>query len=333
MAPAATVPATRPVRTPAGGEVAASDAGGVVEDVADDVDFEQPVIATRTVAAPVSLPSLPKRIVVSSFIAAVLAASAASAQQIWVGRGRFWRTPPKWAKAENFDGSFNFCRAYFSSDRREDGGTGWDTDFPGADNNFSVRLAELTMMRVKLDKVGQPDYVVVKLTDPLMNRCAILHFEDSGTIRFSPEEVQNLRDYVLKGGFITVDDFWGTQAWNQWAEEIGRVLPEYPIVDIPLNHPIMHTLYDVKEIEQVSSIQFWSRNGGSVSERAWMNDSPTVNFRGIADEKGRLMVVMAHNTDIPDTWEREGENQQYFERFSPNGYAVGVNIVLYAYTH
>ena len=228
MAPAATVPATRPVRTPAGGEVAASDAGGVVEDVADDVDFEQPVIATRTVAAPVSLPSLPKRIVVSSFIAAVLAASAASAQQIWVGRGRFWRTPPKWAKAENFDGSFNFCRAYFSSDRREDGGTGWDTDFPGADNNFSVRLAELTMMRVKLDKVGQPDYVVVKLTDPLMNRCAILHFEDSGTIRFSPEEVQNLRDYVLKGGFITVDDFWGTQAWNQWAEEIGRVLPEYP---------------------------------------------------------------------------------------------------------
>jgi phosphoribosylformylglycinamidine (FGAM) synthase-like amidotransferase family enzyme len=95
----------------------------------------------------------------------------------------------------------------------------------------------------------------------------------------------------------------------------------------------MHTLYDVKEIEQVSSIQFWTRNGGSVSERAWMNDSPTVNFRGIADEKGRLMVVMSHNTDIPDTWEREGENQQYFERFSPNGYAVGVNIVLYAYTH
>ena len=272
--------------------------------------------------------------VLSSLIVAALAVSSVFAQQIWVGRGRFWRTPPKWAKAEDFDGSFNFCRAYFTSDRREEGGTGWDTDFPGADNNFSVRLAELTMMRVKLQAAnGQPEYVVVRLTDPLMARCAIVHFEDAGTIRLTPDEVQSLRNYLLKGGFITVDDFWGTEAWHQWAEEIARVLPEYPIVDIPLDHPIMHTLYDVKEIEQVSSIQFWTRSGGNVSERSAINDSPTVNFRGIADEKGRLMVVMAHNTDIPDTWEREGENQEYFERFSPNGYAVGVNIVLYAYTH
>ena len=87
----------------------------------------------------------------------------------------------------------------------------------------------------------------------------MLHFEDAGTARFSDEEVAALRTYLLKGGFLTVDDFWGTRAWDQWAEEIGRVLPpsQYPIVDIPLNHAIMHTLYDVKEIEQVSSIQFW----------------------------------------------------------------------------
>ena len=303
----------------------------MVAGVSVDVDFEQPASESRRIDA--AQQPMTRRTLLSSLIALVLAVAAVSAQQIWVGRGRFWRTPPKWAKPENFDGSFNFCRAYFTSDRREDGGTGWDTDFPGADNNFSVRLAELTMMRVKLDTTGQPDYVVVKLTDPLMARCPILHFEDAGTIRLSPDEVQSLRAYLLKGGFITVDDFWGTAAWNQWAEEIGRVLPEYQIFDIPPTHPIMHTLYDVKEVEQVSSIQFWMRNGGSVSERAWMNDSPHVNVCGIADEKGRLMVLMAHNTDIPDTWEREGENQEYFERFSPNGYAVGVNVVLYAYTH
>jgi hypothetical protein len=93
----------------------------------------------------------------------------------------------------------------------------------------------------------------------------------------------------------------------------------------------MHTLYDVKEIEQVSNIRFWAQTGGNVSERG--PDSPHVNFRGIADEKGRLMVVMTHNTDIPDTWEREGESQEYFDRFSPNGYAIGVNVVLYAMTH
>ena len=258
--------------------------------------------------------------------------------RIWVGGGgygRFRRTPPKWATPADFDGSFNYCRAFYTSDRREDGGSGWDTDFPGADNNFSVRLAELTFVHVKLDHAGQPDYVVLRLTDPLLARCPFLHFEDAGTARFTDEEVASLRAYLLKGGFLTVDDYWGTRAWDQWAEEIGRVLPpsRYPIADIPLNHAIMHTLYDVKEIEQVSSIQFWMRQGGSVSERAWMNDSPHVNFRGIADEKGRLMVVMAHNTDIPDTWEREGESQEYFDRFSPNGYAVGVNVVLYAMTH
>jgi hypothetical protein len=93
----------------------------------------------------------------------------------------------------------------------------------------------------------------------------------------------------------------------------------------------MRTLYHVKQIEQVSSIQFWRRNGGAVSERG--ADSAEVHFRGIADQRGRLMVVMAHNTDIPDTWEREGENQEYFDRFSPAGYAIGVNNVVYGLTH
>jgi hypothetical protein len=255
------------------------------------------------------------------------------AQRIWTGGGGFSRTRPKWATLKNFDGSFNYCRGFYTSDRHEEGGSGWETDYPGADNNFSVRLAELTKVRVRLDAAGQPDHVVVRLTDPLLHRCPIVHMEDVGTVRFSQEEVHYLREYLLKGGFLQVDDFWGTAAWNQWAREIGRVLPpgEYPIVDIPHNHPVLHVLYNVTAIEQVSSIQFWTRSGGLVSERSW--DSPHPNFRGITDERGRLMVVMAHNTDIPDSWEREGENQEYFDQFSPPGYAVGVNVVLYAMTH
>lgn len=256
--------------------------------------------------------------------------------RIWVGGGgygRFSREAPKWATRADFDGRFNFCRGYFTSNRPEDGGQGWRTDYPGADNNFSVRLSELSFVKVKMKPDGQPDNVVINLTDPLLYRCPILFMEDVGTARFSDEEVEHLRAYLLKGGFLEVDDFWGTAAWEQWAYEIGRVLPpnQYPIFDIPLDHPIMHTLYDVKEIEQVSSINFWIRSGGSVSERG--SDSPHPNFRGIADDKGRLMVVMAHNTDIPDTWEREGESKEYFDRFSPNGYAVGVNIMIYAMTH
>jgi hypothetical protein len=277
---------------------------------------------------------LRRRLFIALGVVAICAIAAmAFAQRIWVGRGGFGREAPKWAKRSNFDGSFNYCRGFFNSDRREDGGMGWWTDYPGADNNFSVRLGELTFVRVKLDVAGQPDNVVVQLTDPLLYKCPLLFMEDVGTVRFSEEEAVRLREYLLKGGFLYVDDFWGSQAWDQWVYELGRVLPpgKYPIFDIPPTHQIMHSLYDVKAIPQVSSIQYWYRNGGSVSER--MSDSPQPDFRGIQDEHGRLMVVMTHNTDISDTWEREGENREYFERFSPDGYAVGVNIILYAMTH
>ncbi len=274
-----------------------------------------------------------RRLLAAAMLAVVMAvASIASAQRIMIAPGRMLRVPPKWATAEDFDGSFIYCRGFYTSNRREAGGMGWWTDYPAADNNFSVRLMELTMAHVKLDVEHQPNTVVVRLTDPLLYRCPILFMEDTGTMRLTNREAQNLHDYFIKGGFLWVDDFWGSAAWAQWENEIGRVLPssEFPIFDIPAGHPIMHTLYEVKEVPQVSAINFWLRTG-STSERG--PDSPHANFRGINDEHGRLMVVMTHNTDISDTWEREGENHEYFRRFSPAGYALGVNIVLYAMTH
>jgi hypothetical protein len=265
--------------------------------------------------------------------ATLLAAAAAFAQQIWVGGGRFYRYPPKWVKASDFDGSFIYCRGFYRSVTREEGGSGWNTDFPGADNNFSVRLAELTTVHVKLDERRQPNYGVVQLTDPLLNHCPMLFMEDVGTAEFTDAEVAALRTFFLKGGFLWVDDYWGSYAWDQWVEQISRVLPpaQYPIVDVPITHPIFHSLYDVKDYLQVSSINFWSRSGGSVSERG--SDSAQVHYRGIQDEKGRMMVFMTHNTDVADTWEREGENRQYFDLFSPRGYAIGVNVIVYALTH
>jgi hypothetical protein len=268
---------------------------------------------------------------------AVAVAGWAAAQQIWVGPGvgGFSRMSPKWAKLSDFDGSFTYCRGYFEQVRYEDGGMGWWTDYPGADNNFSVRLAELTRVHVKLDKDRQPGFVVVALNDPLLYRCPMLFMEDVGTIEFTEEEVRSLRQYFLKGGFLWVDDFWGSRAWAEWERNISRVLPraEFPIFDIPITHPIMRTLYNVETVPQVPSINFWYSRGmrGRTSERG--ADSAEVHFRGIQDAHGRLMVVMTHNTDIADTWEREGENQEYFDRFSPAGYAVGVNVVLYAMTH
>jgi hypothetical protein len=279
---------------------------------------------------------LTRHAVTSALAAVVLAGSLAFAQQIWVGPGigGLSRMSPRWAKPADFDGSFLYCRGYFDQVRYEDGGMGWWTDYPGADNNFSVRLAELTRVPVKLDSSRQPNFVVVSLTDPLLYRCPLLFMEDVGTLEFSDEEARQLRAYFEKGGFLWVDDFWGSRAWQAWLANISRVLPpgEYPIFDIPNTHPVMHALYDVQEIPQVPSINFWYRGGrGRTSERG--ADSAEVHFRGIQDASGRLMVLMSHNTDIADTWEREGESPEYFDRFSPRGYAIGVNIVVYAMTH
>jgi hypothetical protein len=189
-------------------------------------------------------------------------------------------------------------------------------------------------VKVRFDENRQPNYVVVSLTDPLLFRCPILFMEAVQSLRFEDDELKPLREFFLKGGFLWVDDFWGSAAWENWAAEIGRLLPprEYPIVDIPISHPIMHTLYDVKEIPQVPAISFWRSNGGATSERGF--DSAEVHFRGILDSRGRILVLITHNTDIADTWEREGEEpKEYFDLFSPRGYAIGVNVILYAMSH
>ena len=273
-------------------------------------------------------------------VALVVAAAAgalavADAQQrIW--SGFYGYTPPRFPTSTSYDGSFNFCRAMFTSDRREK--QGWGTDYPGADINFSVRVSELTKVPVKRVSDGEemvPDAVVVRLTDDWLFRCSFTLMEDAGTARFSDAEVERLRQYLLKGGFLLVSDYHGSLAKEQFDEEIGRVLPhqEFPIQDLtPPDHPIWNTMFHVTQIPQMASIQTWRRTGGGTIER-WNENGAPPDVRGIADDHGRLMVVMVHNTDLPDPWEREGEEKDYFFRFSPAAYSVGVNILLYALTH
>ena len=268
-------------------------------------------------------------------VALVLAATAVSAQEQWGGYyGGFGRrVPPRFPTERSFDGGFHFCRLMYNSDRREDGGSGWTTDYPDADINFAIRLGELTKTQITRQPNGSPDYIVVRPTDPFLFNCPYLHAEDVGTMSLSEGEVKGLRDYFDKGGFMWVDDFWGPYAWDQWAEQIGRVLPpgEFPIRDLLPDHPIYKSQFAVTELPQIPSISHWRRFGGSTSERGEF--SAEVHWRGISDKHGRLMVVMTHNTDISDAWEREGEDPRFFFSFSPNGYAVGIDTVLYGMTH
>jgi hypothetical protein len=249
------------------------------------------------------------------------------------GFGGFRRYPPRYPKADTFGHGFNFCRAIYTSTRAEAGGQGWGTDYPDADLNFSIRLSELTRTRVSMQNDGRPDYLTVRLTDQSLFQCPYIHMEDVGTVTFSEREVEALREYFLKGGFMWVDDFWGSYAWEQWVSEISRVLPpsEYPIRDITPDHPLMKMQYEIKEFPQIPSIQSWRGAPDETSERGY--DSAEPHLRAISDRHGNIMVLMTHNTDISDAWEREGEDPRYFYLFSPRGYAVGINAIMYAMTH
>jgi hypothetical protein len=142
-----------------------------------------------------------------------------------------------------------------------------------------------------------------------------------------------LRQYLLKGGVLWTDDSWGSYQWSNWVAQISKVLPpeQYPIIDVPLNHALFHTQFEVAEIPQIPNIGFWLRTGGRTSEQG--ADSATPYVKGILDEDGNIMVMSTHNTDIADSWEREGEDVGYFYAMSPRGYAFAVNTVLYALTH
>ena len=278
------------------------------------------------------------RVRIAATVVLVLALTSAAAAQFGrgfggFGGGFFGRFPPKFPTADTFGHGFVFCRGIYTSGRREAGGTGWSTDYPDAERNFSIRLSELTKTRVFRHPDGEPEYVTVRLTDESLFECPYLHMEDVGTAAFTEEEVEGLRAYLLKGGFVWTDDYWGTAAWETWVSQIGRVLPpsEYPIQDIPPEHPILHTQFEVHEVPQIPSIQFWRSSGGGTSERG--SDSPQPDFKGIMDKHGNVIVLMSHNTDISDAWEREGEDPNFFYNFSPEGYAVGINVILYAMTH
>jgi hypothetical protein len=262
-------------------------------------------------------------------LAALLFAAVASAQ---FGRGGNSSIQSHMARPDSFDGRFHYCRAVYRANPLGDGG-GWLTDYPLADIDLSIRLGELTNIRVATDAAGDPKHLIVRLTDNELFQCPFIMMQEVGRLFFTEEDAARLRLYLQKGGFLWVDDFWGSYAWDVWAAQIRKVLPpsEYPIFDLPNDHPIYGTMFNIKGMPQIPSINFWYDSGGSTSERG--ADSAQVHARGIADKHGRLMVLMTHNTDVSDSWEREGEDPRYFYAFSVDGYQVAINVVLYTMTH
>jgi hypothetical protein len=264
--------------------------------------------------------------VVRIVLLALMTGAGVSAAQFQRGLVRGQRI----AAASDFDGRFNFCRLVYDGNRN---GGSWQTDFPNADINMSIRFSELTKTRVAFYPSGEPKHLLVRATADSLFKCPLVIMTAPGSAIFSPEEAEVLRTYLAKGGFLWADDFWGTDQWEQWEGEIRKVLPAavHPIVDLPMDHPMLRTQFVVTAIPQIPNIGYWRRSGGDTSERG--SDSAVPRAKIISDDRGRAVVLMTHNTDISDSWEREGEDASYFFEFSPKGYALGINVLLYALTH
>ena len=216
---------------------------------------------------------------------------------------------------------FFFTRAIYSGGRGYRRGS-WAVDYPKADRQFLTIIDRLIDL---LDAYEREN--AVRLDDPEIRRFPFLYALEVGYMYMTEAEVKGLRDYLLAGGFLMIDDFWGSWEWANFETEIRRVLPEYQIVEVPLDHPIFNTVYNIEEIVQVPNI-----GNAQPGRRTWEQDGVVPHVRGIFDEDGRLMVIVNWNTDIGDAWEW-AESPYYPLRYSTYAIEITVNIIVYAMSH
>ena len=240
-----------------------------------------------------------------------------------------WKNPPPF----KYD-SFAFTRVRYSAKGRLRsngfffGDRRWSIDYPDADINLAFRLQQLTSLKADRDST------ILELTDPELARYPFIYMVEPGDLGFEEDEVPILKNYLLNGGFLMFDDFWGEAEWENMAEEMRRIFPDKEFVDLPADHPIFNGIFKLDKTRlQTPNVRVGenSQYTGITWER---EDAKQVHFRGLYDDKGRLMVLACHNTDNGDGWEREGEYQYFFHEFSEKkNYPLAINIIFYVMTH
>ena len=232
------------------------------------------------------------------------------------------RVSSEWTFARlMFPGGANdaYCASgRFCGDWRE-GATLWTQDFPRADRHFALAVRRLS--RVDTRSVEQP--VSLDDGDDVYN-WPWLYAVQVGEWGITDAQSAKLRDYLERGGFFMADDLHGTEEWNVFAESMHRVFPDRPIVDIPNSDAIFHTAFDLDDRYQVVGYEHL-RDGHK-------KDGFVARWRGIYDDKGRIMVAISFNSDIGDSWEW-ADDPSYPEKFSALGMRLGINYILYAMTH
>jgi hypothetical protein len=221
------------------------------------------------------------------------------------------------------DGLFSRSRGYSVIADRDwrQGGMSWTQDYPRADRHFALAMRRLT--RVHTRSAEQP--VNPDDGDDIFN-WPFLAAGEMGDWKLTGAQISKVREYLLRGGFLMLDDFWGKVEWDRFMETMREIVPDRPIVDIENSDAIFHIVYDLENRYQIMGE--WALRGGMADR--WIGSVP--GWRGIYDDKGRLMVVITYNNDVGDSWEY-ADDPIYPEKYSALGIRLGVNDVVYALTH
>jgi hypothetical protein len=236
-----------------------------------------------------------------------------------------WRDKTEWVFARLMYPQHphaRFGRYYYGgSSEWLEGGTSWTQDYPRADRHFAQALRRLS--RVQARSVEQP--VNLDDGDDAFNYPWI-NAGEMGDWYLTDAQTKALREYLLRGGFLMLDDFWGTEEWNRFMESMSRVFPDRPVVEIEDEDAIFRVVYDLDETLPGSG-----RMGYRAAQRT-ATTVPTPHWRGIYDDHGRVMVAMSFDSDIGDSWEW-ADDPNYPEKYSSLGIRIGVNYVIYSMTH
>lgn len=220
-------------------------------------------------------------------------------------------------------GEFSFARVQYNSYYQGGFGYGgpWSVDFPDADRNFLRGVARLSNVRV------MPEPIVLRLDDERIYEYPFLYMLEvgrNGGPYFSPTELGNLREYLLRGGFLLIDDFWGTREWQAFESSFSAVFPGREIVRLPADHEIFRVYYDIDGPQMIPALG----NESNQPER----DVNEASLHAILDDDGRIMVLINWNTDMGDGWEHT-YHPRYPTRFANLAYQMGLNYLIYSMTH
>jgi hypothetical protein len=232
--------------------------------------------------------------------------------------------PPNNAKkSDEKGGEFTFVRTIYNSGFGGRRYGSWAVDYPEADVHFIIGVRDWS--GTILNIAAEPKQLEI-LNEKLFDY-PLIYFVEPGYLELSDEEAKRLREYVNRGGFLFLDDFWGEYEWENVQEQMQRIFPEYKIEDLPLDHTIFHCYFDIKEVIQVPGIGSWL-NRGVTHEKGGI----TPHYMGIRNEQGKVLVFIARNCDLGDAWEWI-DDQRYPLQFGLAAYRVGINVIIYAMTH